>query len=184
MIIRKTLDQATAEKGQFDAEKFASLADADIERMIAEDPDLAPPTELLTPLHNMREVRRKLGLTQQQLADKLCVAVATLRDWERGHNRAGPALRALLRLLDKIPEPALRALERPAREPDRVSARKHRNRSQQTSVSQGVPPRGRRPSLRPRPKSRRGCRPQPRCAGPGGQRPFEERGGPVEFLVA
>jgi len=113
MIIRKTLDQATAEKGQFDAEKFASLADADIERMIAEDPDLAPPTELLTPLHDMREVRRKLGLTQQQLADKLCVAVATLRDWERGHNRAGPALRALLRLLDKIPEPALRALERP-----------------------------------------------------------------------
>jgi len=113
MIIRKTLDQATAEKGQFDAEKFESLAEADIERMIAEDPDLAPPIELLTPFHDMREVRRKLGLTQQQLADKLCVAVATLRDWERGHNRAGPALRALLRLLDKIPEPALRALERP-----------------------------------------------------------------------
>jgi hypothetical protein len=36
MIIRKTLDQATAEKGQFDAEKFESLADADSERMIAE----------------------------------------------------------------------------------------------------------------------------------------------------
>jgi hypothetical protein len=76
MIIRKTLDQATAQKGQFDAEKFESLADADIEWMIAEDLDLAPPTELLTPLHDMREVRRKLGLTQQQLADKLCVPVA------------------------------------------------------------------------------------------------------------
>jgi hypothetical protein len=39
---RKTLDQANAEKGYFDAAKFDSFSDADIERMIAEDPDQAP----------------------------------------------------------------------------------------------------------------------------------------------
>jgi hypothetical protein len=43
MTIRKTLEQANAEKGYSDIEKYDSLADADIERMIADDPDLAPP---------------------------------------------------------------------------------------------------------------------------------------------
>src|SRR5467141_1227593 len=43
MITRKALRQANAEKGHFDAEKFESLTDADIDRMIAEDPELAPP---------------------------------------------------------------------------------------------------------------------------------------------
>jgi hypothetical protein len=53
-ITRKTLEQANAEKGHFDPEKFDSRANTDIERMIAEDPDLAPPTESLTPLLNAR----------------------------------------------------------------------------------------------------------------------------------
>jgi hypothetical protein len=44
MITRKTLRQVNAQKGHFDAEKFESLTDADIDRMIAEDPELAPPT--------------------------------------------------------------------------------------------------------------------------------------------
>lgn len=114
MITRKTLEQANAEKGYFDAEKFDSLGDADIERMIAEDPDLAPPTESLPPLLDALDIRRKLGLTQPQLARKLCISVATLRGWERGSSRADPALQALLRILDKIPESALRALDDPA----------------------------------------------------------------------
>jgi putative transcriptional regulator len=79
--------------------------------MIAEDPDLAPPTEWLTPLPAVRDIRRKLGLTQQQLARKLCVPVAAIRDWERGAGRPDPALQPPLRILDRIPEPALRALD-------------------------------------------------------------------------
>jgi putative transcriptional regulator len=111
MIKKKTLEQASAEKGYLDAEKFDSFSDVDIEQSIAEDPDLAPPTESLTPLFVVREIRRKLGLTQQQLAKKLCTPVATIRDWERGTGRTDPAMQALLRILDRIPEPALRALE-------------------------------------------------------------------------
>ncbi len=118
MTIRKTLEQANAEKGYFDAEKFDSLADADIERMIAEDSDLAPPTERLAPLLDVRVIRRKLGFTQRQFAEKLCIPLATLRDWEHGRGRTDPAVQALLRILDKIPEPALHALDDPARKPD------------------------------------------------------------------
>jgi predicted nucleotide-binding protein len=53
MITRKTLDQAKAEKGHLDAEKFGSLSDTDIERLMEEDPDLAPPTEPLMPLYEV-----------------------------------------------------------------------------------------------------------------------------------
>ena len=79
--------------------------------MIVEDSDLAPPTETPPRLLDIRDIRRKLGLSQQQLARKLGVPVTTIRDWERGANRTDPALQALLRILDRIPEPALHALD-------------------------------------------------------------------------
>ncbi len=51
MIVRKTLEQIKAEGGgRFDKEKFDSFTDADIERMIDEDPELAPRTETLVPV--------------------------------------------------------------------------------------------------------------------------------------
>jgi putative transcriptional regulator len=111
MIVRKTLEQAKAEGGRFDRAKFDSLTDADIERMIDDDPDLAPRTETLQPLLEARDIRRKLGLSQQKFAMKLGVPVATVRTWERDDTPAEPVLQALLRILDRIPEPALRALE-------------------------------------------------------------------------
>ncbi len=92
IITRKTLRQANAEEGHFDAEKFESLTDADIDRMIAGDPELAPPTQSLAPLLDMRDIRRKLGLTQAQLAKKLRVGEATLREWEHGRGQTDPAL--------------------------------------------------------------------------------------------
>jgi putative transcriptional regulator len=114
MITRKTLEEVRSEKGYFDREKFESLTDADIERMITEDADLAPPTEALPPLLDARDIRRKLGLTQQQFAKRLGIPIATIRRWERDETPADPVLQALLRILDQIPEPALRALDNPA----------------------------------------------------------------------
>src|SRR4051794_11705323 len=111
MITRKTLEQAIAEGGYIDRAKFESFTDADIERMIDEDPDLAPRTETLRPYLQAREVREKLGLTPAQFADRLGVSLAIVEKWERDETPADPILQALLRILDRIPEPALRALE-------------------------------------------------------------------------
>src|SRR6266852_3682764 len=110
MITRKTLAQINAEKGYFDKEKFDSFTDADIERMIDEDPDLAPRTETLLPYFEARDVRLKLELSQQKFAKKLSLPLATVRRWEREGTPTDPVLQALLRILDRIPEPALRAL--------------------------------------------------------------------------
>ncbi len=114
MIVRKTLEQVKAEGGgRFDKEKFDSLTDADIERMIDEDPDLAPRTETLMPYLEARDVRQRLGLTQKKFAQKLWISVTAVRDWERNGTPADPVLQALLRILDRIPDPALRALDEP-----------------------------------------------------------------------
>src|SRR5712691_10612512 len=104
MITRKTLAQANAEKGFIDREKFDSFTDADIERMIDEDPDLAPRNETLVPSLESRDVRRKLGLTPPQFAKKLGVPVETIRAWEREFTPAEPVLQALLRILDRMPK--------------------------------------------------------------------------------
>lgn len=114
MIVRKTLEQIKAEGGgRFDKEKFESFTDADIERMIDEDPDLAPRTETLVPVLQAREVRKKLGLSQQKFAKKLGVPLATVKGWERDFAPFDPVQQALLRILDHIPELALRAAEGP-----------------------------------------------------------------------
>jgi hypothetical protein len=44
------------------------------------------------------------------------VPLATIKGWERNFTPVDPVLQALLRILDRIPEPALRALDEPARE--------------------------------------------------------------------
>ena len=105
MLRRKSLAEAEAAKGYLDVAKFDSLSDAEIERLMVEDPDFAPPTENLAPLLGVAEVRHKLGLTQTRFARKLGVSLATLREWERGFGRTDPAMQALLRILDAAREP-------------------------------------------------------------------------------
>lgn len=63
----------------------------------------------------LRDVRRKLGLSQQKFAKKIGVPLATVRLWARDETPADPVLQALLRILDRIPEVALRALDEPVR---------------------------------------------------------------------
>lgn len=111
MITRKTLAQINAEKGYFDKERFDSFTDVDIERMIDEDPDLAPRTETLVPVLQAREVREKLGLSQQKFAKKLGLPLKTVKAWEQKFTPYDPVVQALLRILDRIPRHALLALD-------------------------------------------------------------------------
>ena len=111
MITRKTLEQAEAERGFADLTKIDGTTDSEIEQQITEDPDLSPPTQTLLELLRVRDVRRRLGLTQREFSEKLAIPISTVRDWEREEPPTDPAIQTLLRILDRIPEPALRALE-------------------------------------------------------------------------
>ena len=58
----------------------------------------------------VKAIREKVGLSQTRFAGLIGVSKRTLENWEQGRRHpTGPA-RALLRLLDKDPEHALRTL--------------------------------------------------------------------------
>ena len=55
-------------------------------------------------------IRRQLGLTQVEMARRINVPQDTICNWEQGKHCPTGAARALLRILDKAPEIALRVL--------------------------------------------------------------------------
>lgn len=57
-----------------------------------------------------RRVRKRLGLTQREFARRIDVPQETIRNWEQGKRCPTGAARALLKVLDKAPETALRVL--------------------------------------------------------------------------
>jgi putative transcriptional regulator len=62
------------------------------------------------PVVDVKVARRKLQMSQDQLARVLCVSPATVRSWERGDRRPGGAVRVLLRVIEREPDAVLRAL--------------------------------------------------------------------------
>ncbi len=58
---------------------------------------------LLTP-EEIRQNRKKLGLTQEELAERLSVAEATLSRWEKGWQIQQRSLDKLMRLFFELPE--------------------------------------------------------------------------------
>lgn len=92
--------------GRIDASRVDATTEADIKRHMLED-ELSALSDAGA---YARRIRKRLGLTQVQLAKKLDVPLDTLRNWEQGKRYpTGPA-KALLRILDRSPEAALAAL--------------------------------------------------------------------------
>jgi putative transcriptional regulator len=60
---------------------------------------------------NVKDVRKKIGMSQTSFAATFGISVATLRHWERGdRNPHGPAL-VLLNVIKINPKAVLKALE-------------------------------------------------------------------------
>jgi putative transcriptional regulator len=107
---RMTLAEIKARGMALDAARVAATGEAEVRRQMVEDgqdPDAAPPVAAAA---SAGTIRRRLGMTQAQFAEAIGVPVATLRNWEQGRVAPDPAARALLRILDREPEAALRAL--------------------------------------------------------------------------
>ena len=92
--------------GRIDAEKLDATTERDIGRHKAEDDAEA----VLDASKFVRRVRKRLGLSQVEFAERIDVPLDTIRNWEQGRRfPTGPA-RALLRVLDKAPKATLSAL--------------------------------------------------------------------------
>jgi putative transcriptional regulator len=70
-----------------------------------------------------RRVRQKLGLSQTAFAARIGVPVDTVRNWEQGKRAPQGPARALLRIIDRAPETALKALAPDAEEHERQAVR-------------------------------------------------------------
>jgi putative transcriptional regulator len=60
---------------------------------------------------DVRAIRGKLNLTQDEFARKFGFPLSTLRNWEQGRHRPDGAARVLLIVIDRAPEIVRRALD-------------------------------------------------------------------------
>ena len=114
----KPADKSPAPKRhQPDWAALDALTDEEIDAQIAADPDAAPElteewfkqAEKLEPI-DVKAIRGRLGMSQPEFARTFSLNLASLRDWEQQRRAPrGPAL-ALLRIIDREPDAARRAL--------------------------------------------------------------------------
>ena len=120
-IVRRT--RADVNLSKVNWAKIARTSEKDIAAQIASDADTAPvftDAELkrarrvvpLSSARNVKSLRRRLGLSQQQFADRYGFSVETIRNYEQGHRQpVGPA-RVLLQVIANEPDAVTRALSR------------------------------------------------------------------------
>jgi putative transcriptional regulator len=53
--------------------------------------------------HEIREIRDRYGLTQDQFAEMIGISIGTLRNWEQGRRKPEGPAKILLRIIDKYP---------------------------------------------------------------------------------
>jgi putative transcriptional regulator len=106
-----TLDEIRASRPTVDCAKIGATTEADIRRQQIEDgenSDAPPPP--FRPVPNVRAIRTKLQMTQEAFATAIGVPVATVRNWEQSRTSLDPAVCSLLRVVEREPDAALRAL--------------------------------------------------------------------------
>jgi putative transcriptional regulator len=106
-----------------------ALTDEEIEQQIAANPDAAPDVSdrsladlsvtVMEPV-DVKAIRARLGMSQDAFAHAFGLSVTALRDWEQQRRAPRGPARALLRVIDREPAAARRALD--PRRPERAAA--------------------------------------------------------------
>ncbi|RJF87626.1 helix-turn-helix domain-containing protein [Oleomonas cavernae] len=90
------------------------MTDEEVTAAALSDPDAQPMTaEQLARMRrtpNVRALRARLGMTQEQFARTYRLPLGTVRDWEQGRTRPDAPALALLAVIEREPEAARRAL--------------------------------------------------------------------------
>ncbi len=106
-----TLDEIRASRPRVDRARIAATTEEDVRRHQVEDgEDPDAPLPPFRPAPDVRAIRAQLGMTQEVFARAIGVPVATVRNWEQSRTGMDPAVRSLLRVVEREPDAALRAL--------------------------------------------------------------------------
>lgn len=100
------LNPAARPAGRIDPDRVDATTEAEIARHEAADDASA----MIDAAKFARRVRRRLGFSQAEFAERIDVSLDTIRNWEQGKRCPTGAAKALLKVLDKAPEAALAAL--------------------------------------------------------------------------
>jgi putative transcriptional regulator len=103
-----------AETKKHDWSRLDAMTEAERHAAALSDPDAQP----LTPADFRRMkrtpqakiIRRALGLSQEEFAERFHIPLGTLRDWEQGRKDPDTAARAYLRVIAHNPEVVKEAL--------------------------------------------------------------------------
>lgn len=72
--------------------------------------DTATYKVFVPPTIDVKAIRARRGLTQEEFCIKYALSIASLRDWEQGRFSPDPTARAYLTIIDRAPEAVEKAL--------------------------------------------------------------------------
>ena len=112
-----TTRQKAARPHQPDWRALEALSDEEIAVQISANPDAAPDMSewpldraVASAMLDVKAIRAKLKMTQAQFAAAFDLNLAALRDWEQRRRASRGPARTLLRIIDREPEAARRAV--------------------------------------------------------------------------
>ena len=100
-------------QGKTDWKRIDAMTEEEAHQNALNDLD-APPLFLrkdLQPTVDVKLIRAKMNMTQQEFAKKFHLSLPTLRDWEQRRVRPDQAARTLLRVIEQNPEAVENALK-------------------------------------------------------------------------
>ena len=90
------------------------MTDHEVMAAALSDPDAQPltPEDLkrMQRVPQVKVIRRALGLSQEQFAERFHIPLGTLRDWEQGRKAPDTTARAYLRVIGRNPKAVIEAL--------------------------------------------------------------------------
>ena len=100
-----------------DWQRVKNMTEEEIEAGALSDPDNPPLSDRelkrFRPMPRLKEIRKRLHMTQEQFADNFSLPLGTVRDWEQGIKQPDTAARVLLYVIAKNPAAVLQALQEP-----------------------------------------------------------------------
>jgi putative transcriptional regulator len=107
-ITKMTADAIKVRPSRRNRAKVEATTEDDIRRQMIKDGENPDEEVSESDIISPRFIRKRLGMSQREFANTLCVPVATLRNWEQNRVAMEPATIALMRILAREPEAALR----------------------------------------------------------------------------
>lgn len=102
----------TAER--FDWRRADAMPEEQVHAAAMQDPDARPMTDAewdaAPRVPRVKTLRRALGMTQEEFAQRFQIPLGTLRDWEQGKSEPDQSARTYLKVIAADPEAVQRAL--------------------------------------------------------------------------